>query len=187
MRIVAGKHRGRRLQALPGADIRPTADRVREALFNILSHAPWARESGGVAGVAVADLFAGTGALGLEALSRGARHVTFVDVDPAACRLIERNARSLDEGDRVTVLRGDATRLVIAPLAHQLVFLDPPYRGGLAVPALESLAAAGWLAPGALAVVELAKADKLAPPAGFELLDERRYGATRVLFLDFTA
>ncbi len=186
MRIVAGRHRGRRLKTLPGADIRPTADRVREALFNVLGHGRWARAGGGVAGARVVDLFAGSGALGFEALSRGAGHVTFVDQGAAACRLIEQNAETLGEGDRVMILKRDATRLGTAPVRHDLAFLDPPYRSGLAAPALEALAAAGWLAAGALAVVELAKREELSPPEGFELLDQRSYAATRVLFLDYS-
>ncbi len=187
MRIVAGKHRGFRLAALPGAALRPTADRVREALFNILAHGRWRRAGGGLAGARVVDVFAGTGALGLEALSRGARHVTFIDDSAAACALIRDNAATLGVGDQATVLERDATRLGPAPARHALALLDPPYRSGLAAPALDALAAQGWLEAGAQAVVELAKREPFAPPDGFETLDERVYGRTRLVILGFKA
>jgi 16S rRNA (guanine966-N2)-methyltransferase len=174
MRIVAGRHRGRRLLAPPGETVRPTSDRAREALFNILSHGQLAAEGIPFAGAAVLDAFAGTGALGLEALSRGAAE---------ALSTLRQNIAALGEDGRARIVAGDATRLPRAPSAYALAFLDPPYRSGLAAAALTALDAAGWLAPDALAVVELAAREELTPPAGFFLLDERVYGAARLLFL----
>jgi 16S rRNA (guanine966-N2)-methyltransferase len=184
MRIVGGRHRGRRLAAPPGADIRPTADRVREALFNILAHG-----GAGLGGEDVVrdaralDAFAGTGALGLEALSRGAAHVTLMDKDAAALRACRDNVRALGEQARVTVLTGDAQNPVRAAEPCQLVLMDPPYGSGAAAPALAALDAAGWIADGAACVVELAAREGFAAPAGFALLDERRYGAARIVVL----
>jgi 16S rRNA (guanine966-N2)-methyltransferase len=183
VRIVAGKHRGRRLLAPPGATVRPTSDRAREALFNILSHGQLATEVIPFAGAAVLDAFAGTGALGLEALSRGAAEAGFIEQDPEALATLRQNIAALGEGGRARIVSGDATRPPRAPSAYALVFLDPPYRSGLAVTALTALDAAGWLMPDALAIVELAAREHLALPAGFNLLDERVYGATQLLFL----
>ena len=183
MRVIAGKHRGRRIGTLPGAELRPTADRVREALFNILAHGDW---SGGdpVAGRRVVDAFAGSGALGLEALSRGAAHATFLEHAAPACRLIEKNARALGEQANVTVLRRDAAHPGPAPAPCALALLDPPYKSGLGPEALSALAAGGWLAEHALCVLEVARAEPVeAPPPGFTLVDERTYGHTRLVFL----
>ena len=182
MRIVAGRHRGRRLLAPPGETVRPTSDRAREALFNILSHGQLAAEGIPFAGAAVLDVFAGTGALGLEALSRGAAEAAFVEQDRGALATLRQNIAALGEAPRSRIVPGDATRPPSAPLAYALAFLDPPYRSGLAATALTALGAAGWLTPDALAIVELAAREHLAPPAGFNLVDERMYGATRLLF-----
>jgi len=195
LRIVAGRHRGRRIAALPGAAVRPTGERARAAVFDILLHgAPAAHLA--LEGAAVLDAFAGTGALGLEALSRGAAHATFLDRDQRALALLRANVALLDERARATVLAGDATRPPPAagrtPMPPSgggpgtpvdLAFLDPPYQSGLAPAALAALAAAGWFKPDAILVVECAVREAFAPPAGFEVLDERRYGAARVRFL----
>jgi 16S rRNA (guanine966-N2)-methyltransferase len=183
MRIVAGRHRGRRLSAPAGDAVRPTSDRAREALFNILSHGQLA--AGGVpfAGATVLDAFAGTGALGLEALSRGAAAAVFIEQDREALVVLRKNIDALGEAGRSRVIAGDATRPPRAASACTVAFLDPPYRSGLAAAALTGLAAAGWFAPAALAVVEFAAREKLAPPAGFAALDERVYGAARLVFL----
>ncbi|MBV8504357.1 MAG: 16S rRNA (guanine(966)-N(2))-methyltransferase RsmD [Alphaproteobacteria bacterium] len=183
MRIVAGRHRGRRLLAPPGETVRPTSDRAREALFNILSQGQLAAECIPFAGAAVLDAFAGTGALGLEALSRGAAEAAFIEQDREALATLRRNIAVLGENSRARIVPGDATRPPRAPLACELVFLDPPYRSGLGAAALTALDAAGWLAPDALAVVELAVREELTLPAGFFLLDERVYGAARLVFL----
>ena len=183
MRIVAGRHRGRRLLAPSGEIVRPTSDRVREALFNILSHGQLAAEGIPFAGAAVLDAFAGTGALGLEALSRGAAEATFIEQDPEALAALRQNIAALSEDAHSRIVPGDATRPPRAPSAYALAFLDPPYRSDLAAAALTALGAAGWFTPNALVVVELAAREHLAPPAGFSVLDERVYGAARLLFL----
>jgi 16S rRNA (guanine966-N2)-methyltransferase len=184
MRIIAGRFRGTHLAPVgagdPAAQLRPTSDRVREAVFSILAARP-----GGdpVPGARVLDLFAGTGALGLEALSRGAARVAFVEDGAAARAILRRNieiTRTMGETD---VWRRDATRLGEnrgAP--YTLVFLDPPYGRGLGERALASAAAGGWLAPGAVVVWEEAAAQ--APPPGFRRTDVRRYGDTWVTFLE---
>lgn len=181
LRLVAGRHRGRRLAAPEGLTTRPTAERVRQALFDMLWHAPWAgRER--VEGAAVLDAFAGTGALGLEALSRGAAQATFIEPDRAALAALRRNIATLGEEDRARVIPGDATRPPPAPAPCSLLLLDPPYGKDLVPRALAALGAAGWIAPGALVAAEVAKADPLAPP-GYETLAERAHGAARLVFL----
>ena len=183
MRIVGGRHRGRRLLAPPGDTVRPTSDRARQALFNILSHGRLA--AGGVpfAGAAVLDAFAGTGALGLEALSRGAAEAVFIERDLEAIAVLRRNVAALGESAHAEIVPGDAARPPRAGLQCTVAFVDPPYRSGLAAPALEALDRADWLAPDALAIVELGAREQLTPPAGFALLDERVYGAARLVFL----
>lgn len=184
MRIVAGKHRGRPLQSPDGSAVRPTSDRARESLFNILEHGKLA--TGGlspVRGAHVLDCFCGTGALGLEALSRGAASAVFLDSDAAALRLARANAQTLGETGRSQFLQGDARTPPRAARPCNLVFLDPPYGENLTGPALEGLANAGWFAPAAIAVAETATRDDVAPPPGFETVDERRYGKAKLTFL----
>jgi 16S rRNA (guanine966-N2)-methyltransferase len=183
MRIVGGRLRGRRLLAPLGNTVRPTSDRAREALFNILSHGRLAAEGIPFAGAAVLDAFAGTGALGLEALSRGAAEAVFIERDPEAVAVLRRNVASLGESARAQIMPGDATRPPRAGLRCVVAFVDPPYRSGLAASALEALDRAGWLAPDALAIVELGAREELVPPDAFTLLDERIYGAARLVFL----
>ena len=183
MRIVAGRHRGRRLLAPPGETVRPTSDRAREALFNILSHGQLAAEGIPFAGAAVLDAFAGTGAVGLEALSRGAGEAAFIEQDREALATLRQNIAALGEDVHSRIVSGDAPRPPRAPSAYALAFLDPPYRSGLAPAALTALDGAGWLAPESLAVIELAAREELTLPAGFFLLDERVYGVARLLFL----
>ena len=182
MRIVAGAHRGRALVAPKGHSTRPTADRARQALFNVLEHAPW---SPGLAGVRAVDLFAGSGALGLEALSRGAAFCLFADTDAAAAAAIAANLAALGLEDRATVRRCDATRLPprSAEPTFDLAFLDPPYGAGLVEPALATLVAGGWLSRGAIVVVERGSSEPAPAAAGFEVLDVRTWGAARVWFL----
>lgn len=183
LRIVGGVHRGRRLAAPLGEAVRPTSDRAREALFNILSHGGFAAAGLPFADRPVLDAFAGTGAFGLEALSRGASAAAFIDNGREALAVLRRNIAALGEEDRAHVLAGDATRPPRAALVCTLAFLDPPYRSGLAGPALTALAAAGWLAADALAVVEIAASEEFPSPPGFATVDERVYGAARLVFL----
>jgi 16S rRNA (guanine966-N2)-methyltransferase len=180
MRIVGGRHRGRALVAPPGSDVRPTSDRAREALFNILSHGAF---NAPFRDAVVLDAFAGTGALGLEALSRGAAEAYFLETDRRALDALRRNVEGLGETARAHILAGDATRPRPALRAAAVAFLDPPYGSGLAGPALTALAAAGWLAPEAITTVEVAAKEAFTPPGGFDLLDERRYGAARLFLL----
>ena len=182
MRIIGGKHRGRALAAPEGSAVRPTSDRAREALFDILAHGRFG-EHPVYEEARVLDAFAGTGAFGLEALSRGALHASFIEKDRAALAALRDNVVKLGETENAALLRGDALHPPRAAAPCTLAFLDPPYGEDLAAPALEALAKAGWLAPEALVVVEIAAKQKLAPPTGFTALDERRYGAARLVFL----
>lgn len=181
MRIVGGAFRGTRLNAPAGRDIRPTSDRARESLFNILAHGFEIR----FPETDVVDLFAGTGALGIEALSRGARTTAFIDSATAALKMVRDHLERVRATDRAAVLRADARALPAARAACALAFLDPPYGQGLAEPALRSLAARGWLADGALCVVETGAKEDLAPPVGFALEDDRAYGVARLRFLRY--
>lgn len=187
MRVVAGRHRGRRLRGPPGEDIRPTADRVREAIFNKLVHAGWGPGgASAVPGAAVLDAFCGSGALGLEALSRGAAHAVFMDTDRTALDAARDNAAALGEQDKADVLSCDATEPSPANSPCTLVLMDPPYRSGAAPRALSALSRRGWIGPGAVCVVETAAKDA-APdvPLDFVRLDERSYGTARVTFLRY--
>ncbi len=181
MRIVAGRHRGRSLIAPEGLAVRPTADRTREALFNILAQGRLGGPA--LAGARVLDAFAGTGALGLEALSRGAAFVTFMESQAAALATLERNIRNLEEAANCEALRADVLRPPAAREPAGIVLMDPPYNQGLAEPALVALAEAGWIGPGCLAVIELMAKEPFAVPGGFELRDERKYGKARLVFL----
>ncbi|MCK8786791.1 16S rRNA (guanine(966)-N(2))-methyltransferase RsmD [Roseomonas sp. NAR14] len=181
MRIIAGRHRARRLSAPAGAATRPTADRIRQALFDMLWHAPWGGR-GLIEGATVLDAFAGTGALGLEALSRGAAHATFIENDRAALAALRANIEACRESPNATVLAADATRPPRAPAPCGLVLLDPPYGKDLVPRALDALGGAGWIAPGALVCAEVAAAETPELP-GFEPLAERAHGAARVLVL----
>jgi 16S rRNA (guanine966-N2)-methyltransferase len=182
MRIVSGTYRGRALVAPKGHSTRPTADRTRQALFNVLEHAPW---SHGLRGLRVLDLFAGSGALGLEALSRGAIFCVGIDLDEDARAAIERNAKALGAAGDIAVRRADATRLGprADPAPFDLVFLDPPYGTGMNEPALAALGRHGWLAPGAIVVVERGTSEAPLIATGYERLDSRDWGAARVYFL----
>ena len=182
MRVVGGRLKGRNLASPSSHDIRPTADRLRESLFNILIHA----YDDPIQDARVLDLFAGTGALGIEALSHGARWCLFVD-DSADSRALQReNIEALNLTGATRIWRRDATDLgPIGPSAggpFSLVFLDPPYRKEMIPKALASLKDGGWLVPRALLVVETDATEPLDAP-GYELLDERDYGETRVRFL----
>jgi 16S rRNA (guanine966-N2)-methyltransferase len=183
MRIVGGQFKGRAIAAPPGQDTRPTSDRAREGVFNILAHAQW---SPGLDGRRVLDLFAGSGAMGLEALSRGAAFALFVETDAGARGAIRDNIESLHLFGATRIHRRDAADLGVKPAGlgdpFDLVFLDPPYGSGLGETALARLTPGGWIAPDALIVLERG-AGETAPTPGFDTLDERAYGAARVLFL----
>jgi 16S rRNA (guanine966-N2)-methyltransferase len=185
MRIVAGRHRGKRIEAPKGRDMRPTADRVRESVFNILAHGAGRRGGAdAITGARVLDGFAGTGAMGLEALSRGALHATLMDDNPEALACCRANVAVLGEAQNVTILQGDCLNPVRPLEACSLVFLDPPYTSGIAPQALQALAEAGWIDEGTVCIIETAAKENFFLPDGFTLLDERRYGAARVSFVE---
>jgi 16S rRNA (guanine966-N2)-methyltransferase len=181
MRIVGGRLRGRALLAPKSQAIRPTADRLRESLFNVLAHA----YGDPVAGARVLDLFAGTGALGLEALSRGAAFALMVDDGAEARALIRGNVDALGLGGATKIYRRNATEL--GPSGpnglFSLAFLDPPYGRGLAEAALVAARDGGWLAPGAIAVVEEAADARFIAPDGFAEIERREQGDTELIFL----
>lgn len=183
MRIIAGRLRGRPLIAPAGKATRPTSERAREAVFNILEHAPFGRD---LAGARVLDLFAGSGALGLEALSRGAAFCLFVDTDEAARGAIRANIEALGLFGVTRLHRRSATDLGKRPAGlaapFDLVFLDPPYGQGLGEAALARLVEGGWVTPEALIVFECSSDEDPQTP-GWARLDARDYGAARVLFL----
>ena len=179
MRIIAGTHRGRRLVAPLGETTRPTSDRARQALFDMLLHAPWAGRNA-LEGARVLDAFAGCGALGLEALSRGAAHAVFMDTASAARAATRANIAACREEPRCTLLPADATRPPRAPAPCSLAFLDPPYHAGLLPRALAALSAQGWFAPGALLCLEMARDDT---PPDAEILADRTHGAARLIVL----
>jgi len=183
LRIIAGVHRGRKLETAPGNTLRPTAERVREAIFNKLTHGLLTTSGAPLTDVHVLDVFAGTGALGFEALSRGALRVAFFENDAATARLIKRNAEHLGAANTVAVIRRDATKPGPAREPASLVLMDAPYRSGITAAALSALQDGGWIADGAIVVVEVARDEDLVPPPGFEVVDDRRYGAARIIFL----
>jgi 16S rRNA (guanine966-N2)-methyltransferase len=181
VRIVAGRHRGRKLVAPEGATTRPTGERMRQALFDMLWHAPWAGRDA-IEGQAVLDAFAGTGALGLEALSRGAASACFIEQNRPALAALHANIATCKEEAASRILPVDATRPPRAKAPCTLVFLDPPYAKDLVPRALTSLRTAGWIAPGALICAEVGREEEIVLP-GFELLAERTHGAARILVL----
>lgn len=186
MRIIGGKWRGLHLAEVgkgdPKSHLRPTSDRVREAIFNLLINGT---HGDLVTGAQVLDLFAGTGALGLEALSRGAATVMLVDSGRAAQTIIAQNIAKMRVQEDVKSLAKDVTKLPIAPASFNLIFLDPPYGKSLGEAALTSALSQGWLAPDATILWE--ESAPVHPPQGFALLDQRRYGDTWVTLLEWTA
>ncbi len=188
MRIVGGRLKGRTLFAPKGRATRPTADRTREAVFNILVHADWAPP---LEGVRVMDVFAGSGAFGFETLSRGGAFGLFIETDAAARGAIRANAEALDLLGVARVHRRDATKLGDKPAGlgapFDLAFLDPPYGHGLVEHTLPRLAEGGWLAPHAVVAAETGADDPTPVADGFTLLDERAYGAAKVAFLRLSA
>lgn len=177
MRIIAGQWRGRKLASPSGEAVRPTSDRVREAVFSMIG-----ARLGGFSGLRVADIFSGSGALGLEALSRGAAHATFVDAARPSCRLVEQNAATLGATAQVQVLNRPATSLPPAAQPFDLLFLDPPYGKDLVAPTLAQLRQQGWVASDALVVVETPREEEISDPA-WEVVRTALYGATRITLL----
>ena len=183
MRIIAGRHRGRLLAAPAGDIVRPTGERAREALFNILAHGKFAAAGPAYAGAEIVDAFAGTGAFGLEALSRGAAHVVFIENDRTALAVLRQNIAALGEETRTRIASGDATSPPRALAPASLAFLDPPYGKELAHKALACARNGGWLTPDALIVVEEAAKTDFAAPEGFDELERRAYDDTALILL----
>jgi 16S rRNA (guanine966-N2)-methyltransferase len=179
MRIIAGKYKGRKLFTPEGADIRPTSDRARESIFNLIMHGSYAGEN--VIDCHVLDICCGTGALGLEALSRGARACTFIDQDKRSIELAKKNVLHCGANAQSHFVQADAARLPAARVAAQLILMDAPYATPLLAPTYAALKSGGWLAPHTLIVAEQSR--DMATPAldSTELLDERVYGKAKVL------
>jgi 16S rRNA (guanine966-N2)-methyltransferase len=177
MRIIAGEWRGRKLVAPLGKETRPTADRTRETLFSML-----ASRLGSFDGLKVADLYAGSGALGLEALSRGAVHAMFVENERAAIKAIEANVAALDAGSRIAVRPMSAAKLPSSE-PFDLIFADPPYAPGSGSAVVGAVARAGWLAPGGWMAVETQKGDDVTAPDGWEIDAKRDVGRARLTLL----
>jgi len=188
MRIVSGRFKGRTLKAPGDAALRPTSDKVRQAIFNILEHAGFAAGFS-LEGARAVDLFAGTGALGLEALSRGAKYCLFIEDAAESRAIIRENVEALGLTGASKIWRRDATNLgaldTLAPF--DLAFLDPPYRKSLIARALTGLATGGWLNPNALVIAEAAEDETMPAVEGYEMLDDRVYGDTRIAFMRATA
>ncbi len=181
MRVIGGRLKGRGLKSPAAPAIRPTSDRLRETIFNILAHS----YGDPLDGAAVLDLFAGTGAMAIEALSRGARSALLVDKSAAACALVKTNVESLGLGAAARILRRDARKLglALAQERYSLAFLDPPYGKGLAPQALIALRDGSWLDKEALLVVEEQAQADIPLPEGFALIETRLYGDTQVAFV----
>lgn len=184
MRIVGGKFKGRAIRAPEGRTTRPTSDKARESIFNVLAHAEWAPP---LEGARVIDTFAGSGALGFEAISRGAAFCLFVETDSAARGMIRDNVEAFQLFGITRIHRGSATDLGPKPAGlgapFDLVFMDPPYKYDLVPPALEQLVRGAWTTPEALVVAETSADEAGLVTPGWTLLDERIYGAARVSFL----
>lgn len=183
MRIVGGKNRGRNITAPRGRGTRPTSDQTRESIFNILAHAPWSPD---LDGAIVADIFAGSGALGLEAISRGAAFCLFVETAPAARAAIRENVETMSLGGMTRLHRRDATKLRVepsnlrGPFSH--IFIDPPYNKGLGLPVLNKLKSENLLADDAAIMYEMSVDEELELP-GYEILETRIWGAAKVVFM----
>ena len=188
MRIVSGSLKGRAITAPEGQTTRPTSDRARQAIFNVLEHAAWAEP---LVGARVIDLYAGSGALGYEAISRGAAFALFVEIEDEARGAIRENADAWGLMGRTRVHRRSATELGVRPgsagEAFDIAFLDPPYRQGLGEQTLARLLEGDWLKPGATVVFERGSDEPEIETPGYERLDARDYGAARVLFLKVKA
>lgn len=182
VRITAGVFKGKALSVPDGDAVRPTSDRVRQALFNRLEHS-FQDYGFRLRGARVVDLFAGTGALGLEALSRGAAQVAFVEINPASRWALKHNIATLDVDDKVSLLTMDATALPAASQPYDLALLDPPYGEGLAEPAVHALAAKGWLTDTGLMVIEAARDETITAPDGWVIEDSRAYGRGALTYL----
>lgn len=181
MRIIAGKFRSRKLLPPPSSITRPTADRTRESIFNIINNLGGFK----IEDATVLDAFAGSGALGLEALSRGAAHVSFLEKNPQAIKILKENIASLDISSQCSIIQGDATRPPKAPHPMELIFLDPPYDQAIEEPCLMGLQNQGWINSDTLIILETSTKRSLNLPPKAALIDQRRYGAALISFLSY--
>lgn len=180
MRIIAGKFKGTQLVAPEGKDTRPTADRARESLFNILEHGKYSRV---LRGARVVDVFAGTGALGLEALSRGAAIVSFFERDSNALRALYANITKTRSDEICQVYKSDALNPQSTGRPYDVLFFDPPYYQDLTTQSVANFVEQGWIGADSLSVIQVHPKDEFIAPEGFEVVDERKYGAARFLFM----
>ncbi len=178
MRIIGGMHRGRKLATPTDKNIRPTTDRMRETIFNILTHT-----SGGLDGARILDVFAGTGAMGLEALSRGAAHCTFFDKDRKALQLVKKNSGLMGNLDKITVRNMSAPRFLPSGTAYDIIFLDPPYDLDIMSDTINGLRNNGYLAEKAILIAEYAAENKIRFPDFLTIMKERTYGDARFSIL----
>ena len=193
MKITGGKYRNKNIEAMKERTLRPTTSRIREAMFNLLKHGKFLFSDefieddnpDRVEGRRVVDLFCGTGALGIEALSRGAEHVTFIDQNSKTLSLARANVQHIGELEHASFIRSDSTLLLPTSRPCSLVFIDPPYKQNLAYPAMKSLAQQGWLEVGAVIMVEQGKQDDTSMPEGFQLLDARVHDKTRITIAQY--
>ena len=185
MRIVGGSLKGRRLLAPEGRTLRPTSDRAREALFNLLTQGRFIGEGNPLIGARVLDAFAGTGALGLEAISRGAAEAAFMEKDAQALQTLRANIKALGVEQKARVVPADVANPPGAVRPCDIILMDPPYNRDLSEPALLALTRGGWIAPGSLVALEVDRQEAITLPAGFQLLDERIYGKAKLIFLRY--
>lgn len=183
MRIIAGKHRGRKIEAPKGKDIRPTTDRCREALFNLLMHGPF--DESPVINQSALDLCCGTGALGLEAFSRGAAHVTFIDQNRKSLELAEYNVEALHEQANARFIQSDVVHLPRASEPVALIMMDAPYRSGLVSPAYDALVAKRWLKPGTILAFEQDHKESFPELENGDIITQRNYGKTRITLVEY--
>jgi len=179
MRIIAGKHRGRNINVPEGKSVRPTTDRMRERVFSMLQHHRYPA----LLGARVADLYAGTGALGLEALSRGAGHATFVEKTQSTFSCLKKNVAALKEEDNTSLMKISARALSFANEPYDIIFMDPPYHKNMVEPTLYCLLERDWLAEDGLVIAELAVDDELTLPDALKIVDDRKQGQQRILFM----
>lgn len=184
MRIISGKYKGRVIATIKTSDYRPSTMKFREGLFSILSSGKFV-ESRPVENARVLDLFAGTGALSFEALSRGAKGATLVDINKQHLESALNFAEMLGEKDNIRIIAGDAANLPVARSNYNLVFMDPPYNKNYVIKSLSSLVAGKWLAENAIIVIETGKGEELKLPGSFELLCEKNYGKNKLLILKY--
>ena len=182
MRIISGKHKNRRIEAPEGKEVRPTTSRIREAIFNILAHGQYGEKR--VLQGRVADIFCGSGAMGLEALSRGAAHVSFIDKNRISLEAAEFNVEQFGEAENCQIIRADSSQLPPAPKPYDLLILDPPYHSGLGVKSLKTALLGGWLHDDSVVVLELSRKEEVEVPEGIAIIDVRDYGNTHIVLAE---